>query len=115
LEKLGKSAYRLLLPDGVAIHPVFHVSQLKKHLGKHAVPEAHLPLVGPDGKIKTHPAKVLDTRSLSRNNILVTQWHVQWENLAPEDSSWEYANLIKKVFPQFYSDTIKSWFAPTNT
>jgi hypothetical protein len=115
LETVGKLAYRLLLPDDVNIHPVFHVSQLKKHLGNHAVPQANLPLVSAEGKIKLEPSKVLETRSLPRNGVLVTQWHVEWANLAPEDASWEDANLIKKVFPTFFSNTIKSWFPDQHT
>ena len=35
LEKLGAIAYRLELPPSAAIHPVFHVSQLKRVLGEH--------------------------------------------------------------------------------
>ena len=33
LKRIGSSAYRLALPDGVEIHPVFHVSRLKELLG----------------------------------------------------------------------------------
>jgi hypothetical protein len=111
-DKVGNLSYRLLLPDGVKIHPVFHVSQLKKHVGKNAVPQPGLPLVGDNGKIKTEPLKVLETRSLPRNKVLVTQWLIEWQNLAPEDTSWEDADFIKKIFPAFYSATIKSWFPP---
>jgi hypothetical protein len=115
LMKIGTLAYKLLLPDGVSIHPVFHVSQLKKHLGSHAVPEQGLPLVGDDGKIRTEPLQVLETRSLPRNKILVTQWLVEWQNLPVTDASWEDANFIKRVFPAFYSSTIKSWFPNSDT
>jgi hypothetical protein len=115
LEKIGALAYKIQLPAGVKIHPVFHVSQLKKHLGTHAVPEAGLPLISEDGKIKTQPLQVLQTRSLPRNNVLVTQWLVEWANLTPEDSSWEDANFIKSVFPAFYTTTIRSWFPNSTT
>ena len=33
LKRMGSSAYRLALPDGVEIHPVFHVRRQKELLG----------------------------------------------------------------------------------
>jgi hypothetical protein len=108
-------AYKLLLPEGVGIHPVFHVSQLKQHLGPRAVLEQGLPLVGVDGKIKTEPLQVLETRSLPRNKVLVTQWLIEWQNLPATDASWEDATFIKRVFPDFFSNTIKAWFPDKQT
>ena len=115
LERIGHVAYKLQLPHHVGIHPVFHVSQLKKHLGTHAIPSADLPLVGPDGKIKTEPLAVLETRSLPRNGVLVTQWLVEWENLKPDEATWEDVNFMKQVFPAFFASTIKSWFPNKHT
>lgn len=101
LEKVGAVAYRLQLPEEAALHPVFHVSQLKKHLGTHAVPMPNLPAVGPDGQIKTEPVAVLQRRMIPRNNVAVTQWLILWSNLTPAEATWEDASYIQKVFPNF--------------
>jgi hypothetical protein len=85
--KVGNRAYRLQLPPGVLIHPVFHVSQLKMHIGDKAVPSADLPLVLPDGTIKTGPERVLQVRQIPRHNEPVVQWLVQWQNLSPEEAT----------------------------
>jgi hypothetical protein len=43
LQKIGTIAYHLQLPLGTEIHDVFHVNQLKMHLGKEATltPSSH--------------------------------------------------------------------------
>jgi hypothetical protein len=55
LKTVGKSSYQLLLPDSAKIHDVFHVNQLKKHIGSHAISNDKLPLVTEDGKVKLAP------------------------------------------------------------
>ena len=64
IQKVGNAAYTLQLPSGVQIHPVFHVSQLKKHIGDKAIPDPHLPLVNQDGTVKVGPSEVLEVRQV---------------------------------------------------
>lgn len=101
LQKIGQLAYKLQLPDDAQIHPVFHVSQLKKHLGKHAIPMSNLPSVGPDGQIKTEPLAVLQRRMVPRKGVAVTQWLILWQNLSPAEATWEDASVIQAMFPSF--------------
>ena len=113
VKAVGNRAYQLLLPDGVKIHPVFHVSQLKKHIGPNVVPCADLPLISDTGAVRTEPGLVLQVRQIPRNNMAVVQWLIQWENLSPEEASWEDATFIKKIFPVFFRSTVDQWMNPS--
>jgi hypothetical protein len=108
MQKIGNAAYKLQLPDGVDIHPVFHVSQLKQHVGPKAMPQANLPLVTPDGYLKLQPITILDTRALPRKDEVVMQWLIQWQ--PPKQATWEDKLFIKGTFPDFYNHTLKAWW-----
>jgi hypothetical protein len=78
LKKVGNVAYQLQLPDGTQLHDVFHVNQLKKHLGNKAIPNPWLPMLTAEGKIKTAPLAILQRRQVPRNagayDVVVPQW-----------------------------------------
>ncbi|XP_050369093.1 uncharacterized protein LOC126787218 [Argentina anserina] len=42
-ERIGSVSYKLQLPASAKIHPIFHVSLLKKKIGSQAVTTPHLP------------------------------------------------------------------------
>jgi hypothetical protein len=99
IQHVGNRAYKLQLPEGVLIHLVFHISQLKLHIGDKAVPSPDLPFILPDGVLKTGPECVLQVRQIPHHNLPIVQWRVQWQNLPPEEAMWEDADSIKHVFP----------------
>lgn len=105
-EHIGPTTYRSQLPDNTSIHHVFHVSQLKQHVGPKAVPQANLPMVTPDGYIKLEPITVIDTRALPRQDNIIKQWLVQWQNLDSSQATWEDKTFIQSTFPQFYQKTL---------
>jgi hypothetical protein len=52
-------AYRLNLPLGSQIHPIFHLSQLKEKLGNKRVVMPKLPPIENHGQLKSEPLVVL--------------------------------------------------------
>ncbi|KAL5850318.1 hypothetical protein ACOSQ4_008331 [Xanthoceras sorbifolium] len=100
-ERVGKVAYRLLLPPGSQIHPVFHVSQLKAKIGSRFTSNPQLPHAGPDGQILAQPVAVLERKMVKKHNKAVVQYLIQWSTTSPEDATWEDAEMIRKSFPSF--------------
>jgi hypothetical protein len=77
LTKIDKVAYHLNLPPGSLIHPVFHVSQLKKKVGSNTEVLANLPLVGLEGKLKIEPRVILGKHLIKKMNEPVLKVLVQ--------------------------------------
>ncbi|KAL4318769.1 hypothetical protein GQ457_18G015560 [Hibiscus cannabinus] len=97
-QKLGKVAYKLKLPEGSRIHPVFHVSLLKKKLGDTHSSNSELPLVT-DGEIIMEPECILDSRWIKQGSRFVEESLVQWKHLSSEDATWENTHQLRDKFP----------------
>lgn len=106
LAKVGKAAYQVLLPKDCQLHDTFHVSQLKKHLGPHAVPNPQLPLLNPDGTVLLEPEQLLERKLVPRKqgdiDIPIVRWLIKWKNLPVDQATWEDSGFIQKVFPAFH-------------
>ena len=102
IEKIGSVAYRLNLPSTAMIHPVFHVSLLKKKLGDNVAANPTLPPVDNSGQFLIEPIAVLDRRLVKRNNQAVVQLLVQWVNMPTSEATWEDYDSIVQRFPHFH-------------
>jgi hypothetical protein len=105
IQTVGRRAYKLQLPAGTLLHDVFHVSNLKKHIGDTAVPNPNLPLLTPTGKLKQLPLTVLQHRQVPRSNdeyeVAVPQWLIHWDGMTEEEATWEDAEYMQATFPEF--------------
>jgi Chromo (CHRromatin Organisation MOdifier) domain len=101
VKKIGKVAYKLNLPAGSQIHPVFHISQLKEKVGSKTIITPDLPLVGQHGQLKVESIAVLDRRLVQKGNEPCTQILIRWSNLPDSDATWEDYLQIRQQFPFF--------------
>ena len=93
---MGAVAYKLQLPENSAIHPVFHVSQLKT-----AIPTSHSVADLPHNLDGLQiPLKILQRRIHTTDHNVVLQVLVQWSNLPPSLATWEDTEALRQRFPR---------------
>ncbi|GAU13119.1 hypothetical protein TSUD_174190 [Trifolium subterraneum] len=101
VEKLGEVAYRLQLPEQSKIHPIFHVSLLKKAVGNYSV-QGTLPSGMDDVETELHyPEEVMGSRVTMREGSLIPQSLIKWQNRSIEDVTWEDNEVLRGQFPDF--------------
>ena len=78
------------------MHPVFHVSCLKKVIGDKILVQTILPELDEEGKTILEPEAVTETRTRKLRNRSISEYLIKWKNLPTEDSTWEDKNFIQK-------------------
>ncbi|GAA0139024.1 hypothetical protein LIER_00655 [Lithospermum erythrorhizon] len=101
MEKIGHVAYKLQLPEESRIHPVFHMSLLKKQIKRNIQAQDKLPETLPDGSFPIYPVAILNKRTVKRDNIYVYQVLIQWNHSSPQEATWEDYQVIWKKYPAF--------------
>ncbi|KAL6342750.1 hypothetical protein AAG906_016584 [Vitis piasezkii] len=94
LEKIGTVAYRLELPPEAKIHPVFHVSCLKKKLGERHQLVVTLPPADKDGVIRPNRRNI--AQRLKKKKSCGDQVLVKWKGSEDEASWVEYSTLVNE-------------------
>jgi len=97
-ERIGAVAYKLKLPTQARIHPVFHVSLLKKKIGDEVVESIELPPMSAAGEMLIEPEAVLDTRWIKKGSRFVEEILVKWKHLQNDDATWEDAVALRERF-----------------
>lgn len=81
VERIGEVAYQLQLHPTAKVHPVFHVSQLKKSV-KHGDREiTDMPIFYDNGQQLLIHVVIVEKRIVKKNNAAVGQWLIQWSHL----------------------------------
>lgn len=85
VERVVPVAYKLELPSTPAIHPVFHVSQLKKVLGNPTEVHQVHPFLNENFEWITKPAEIFGYWK----NSTTKNWEVliRWEGLPPHEAT----------------------------
>ena len=107
IEESGPMAYRLRLPSRlIAIHDVFHVSQLKKCI---RVPTENIDQrkisVEPDLSYVEYPLGILDQKERGTNRKVVKMYKIQFTHRTEEEATWETEDYLNRHFPGFLSST----------
>ncbi|PKU73061.1 hypothetical protein MA16_Dca019264 [Dendrobium catenatum] len=105
--KIGAIAYRLKLPPTATIHPVFHVSQLRRVIGDYTA-SSELPATLTENlKVIMVPLELMGVRQKEEGAKEVL---IRWKNLSDYDATWEPYERVKQQFPSFHlEDKVIFW------
>jgi hypothetical protein len=97
IAKIGSAAYELALRRGSAVHPVLHVSQLKKMVSPSQTVAAALP----DSSVVMHQVReaVLGSRMIKHGDTEVTQVLVKWSHMDSKLATWDNLEDLQQQFP----------------
>lgn len=96
IDKIGAAAYKLKLPVGSSIHPVFHVSLLKPATSTLTQVSPTLPDITDALQV---PEQFLQRRMHPRGSGSVAQVLVKWSGISEDLSTWEDIDHPKQLFP----------------
>lgn len=110
LQRIGKVAYKLELPPTAAIHPVFHVSQLRPAHGVSSSSPVLPPQLTPELELVVEPDLLLDVRPKAQGQPGEVEVLLKWKSLPEYEATWEDFHLIHQQFPAFHlEDKVKVW------
>ena len=99
LERIEPVAYKLQLPVSSRIHPVFHISLLKLHQEPLPPSPTELSRANFNNHSLVTPLTILDWKCDNSVSPPIIKVLVQWDGLAPEDTSWELWDDILQTQP----------------
>ncbi|XP_057451083.1 uncharacterized protein LOC130742989 [Lotus japonicus] len=104
LERVGSVSYRLALPpDLSAVHPVFHVSMLRKYLYDPSHVIRHEDVQLDDHLSYTeHPVAIVDRQVKCLRSKDVGSVKVLWRGPSGEEATWESEDIMREKYPHLF-------------
>ncbi|KAF3684468.1 hypothetical protein FXO38_00255 [Capsicum annuum] len=105
LKRIGTVAYELELPASLgSVHPVFHVSMLKKCIGDHSMV---LPVEGikvtDTLSYEEEPIEILDRQVRKLRSKEIASVKVLWRNQKVEEATWESEDSMRIRYPNLFA------------
>jgi hypothetical protein len=100
VERIGAVAYKVKLPAGSRVHPVFHVSLLKKAVGSYQEEETLPDGLDGEGGLLYEPETVLAHRMVQEHGEEVSQVLVKWKGQSAEEATWEDTIVMQSQYPK---------------
>ena len=97
-------AYKLALPPSFsAVHPVFHVSMLRKYIldESHVISLDSVEL-GPDLIYEEEPLAILDRQIRKLRTKKLVSVKVQWKHRLVGEATWETESDMRARYPQIF-------------
>lgn len=88
----------MALPENSQIHPIVHVSQLKRMLGDGEITDSRLPTVTEEERPTFWPVRAIDYRQVKKSGRFRWEVLIEWESLPLSEAIWENVEAMKEQF-----------------
>ncbi|KAH0745920.1 hypothetical protein KY285_007577 [Solanum tuberosum] len=114
LECVGPVAYRLALPPNISgVHPVFHVSMLKRYHGdRDYIIKWDSIVLYKDLQYEEEPIVILDRDMRKCRTKDIKSVKVQWKHRPVEEATWEIERDMRDKYPQLFIESCTTSFFP---
>jgi hypothetical protein len=102
--RVGSLVYHLQLPESMAgVHPVFHVSMLRKYIRD---PELKIKvdpiIIQQDLTIDVQPVHVLEFSERVMCNHTIKYVKILWSNQTEREATWELESTMRNKYPDLF-------------
>ncbi|WVZ04691.1 hypothetical protein V8G54_018037 [Vigna mungo] len=99
--EIGNVFYKMQLLESAKVYPVFHISQMKKAIGNHAVKPTLPTKLGLEEEDQEEPEAALAIREIPEGGTITKPWLVKWKGRTEEEAIWKDEGLLRSQFPYF--------------